>query len=107
MIKMTISRLRQIIRETLGAGASGTDPTEHDGFYSYEIPRGNDVHGFWYRSPGRSMGSDGDPSRPADAMAYIGMKPPTSTGETSGEESIDVVASDSSGELPAEDIDTE
>jgi hypothetical protein len=40
-------------------------------------------------------------------MAYIGMKPPTSTGETSGEESIDVVASDSSGELPAEDIDAE
>jgi hypothetical protein len=102
MIKMTFGKLKQIIRETLGAGASGTDPTEHDGFYSYEIPRGTDVHGFWYRSPGRPMGSDGDPSRPADAMAYIGMTPPNE--EPASEEGESIVSSDSPGALPAEDI---
>jgi len=30
----------------------------------------------WYRSPGLAAGADGDPSRPADAHAYLGMHPP-------------------------------
>lgn len=75
-MKISIGKLRRLIRETLGASASASDPTDVKGFYPYEIERGTDVHGFWYRSPGRSMGSDGDPFRPADAAEYIGMKPP-------------------------------
>lgn len=30
----------------------------------------------WYRSPGLAAGADGDPSRPADPHAYLGMHPP-------------------------------
>lgn len=36
--------------------------------------RGADIHGFWYRSPGRPMGTMGDPFRPEDAAEYIGQK---------------------------------
>lgn len=75
-MKISIGRLRLLIRETLGAAASVSDPTDVKGFYPYEIERGTDVHGYWYRSPGRPMGGDGDPFRPADAAEYIGMKPP-------------------------------
>lgn len=79
-MKIRLSTLRRIIREELlreyggPAGASGSDPTDVKGFYPYEIERGVDIHGYWYRSPGRSVGSDGDPFRPADAAEYIGMK---------------------------------
>ena len=69
-------------------GASGSDPTDVKGFYPYEIERGVDIHSYWYKSPGRSMGGDGDPFRPADASEYIGMKRPSlETGE-SGEEGM-------------------
>ena len=77
-----ITVLRRYIREMLireygeATGASGTDPTNPEGFYPYEIERGTDVQGYWYRSPGRPMGSDGDPFRPGDAAEYIGMKAP-------------------------------
>lgn len=30
----------------------------------------------WYRSPGLQAGGDGDPSRPTDPHAYLGMHPP-------------------------------
>jgi hypothetical protein len=81
-------------------GASGTDPVDVKGFYPYEIERGTDIHGYWYRSPGRGMGSDGD-FRPSNALEYIGMSRPSSgegaeveggeAGETSGPEpEIDV-----------------
>ena len=64
--------------------ASGVDPTSPQGFYSYELPT-NDVHSFWYRSPGRSPGGDGDPGRPDNAAKYIGLEPPPSGEEsTSG-----------------------
>lgn len=79
-MKIRLSTLRRIVREELfreygeATGASGSDPTDVKGFYPYEIERGTDIHGYWYRSPGRSVGSDGDPFRPADAAEYIGMK---------------------------------
>lgn len=73
---MRIGTLRRLIRETLGASASGTSPGDAKGFYSYDMERGVDIHGYWYRSPGRAMGGDGDPFRPADAAQFIGMKPP-------------------------------
>lgn len=41
--------------------------------------RGADIHGFWYRSPGRPMGTMGDPFRPEDAAEYIGQKPKKSS----------------------------
>lgn len=76
-------QLRHFIREVLlseygqPAAASGTDPTDKKGFYPYEIQRGVDVQGYWYRSPGRGMGSDGDPGRPSNASEYIGMSAET------------------------------
>lgn len=65
-----------ILRETLGASASGSDTGGAKGFYPYEIERGEDIHGFWYKSPGREPGGDGDPYRAKDAAEYIGQKPP-------------------------------
>jgi len=76
MIRMRLGRLRELIRETLGASASGADPTDVKGFYPYEIERGTDIHGFWYRSPGRAAGGDGDPYRASNAAQYIGQQPP-------------------------------
>ena len=67
------------------AMASGTDPTDHRGFYPYEVERGTDVHSFWYRSPGRPAGGDGDFGRPADAAEYIGMKRPEGSEEPTEE----------------------
>lgn len=63
-----------LIRE-YGAIASFTDPTAVNGFYSYEMERGNDITGFWYASPGREPGKDGDPCRPEDADEFVGFKP--------------------------------
>ena len=77
-IRIRVSELRRLIRQVLLEGPSGpgvtSDPTEKKGFYPYEVERGVDVQSFWYRSPGRSMGSDGDPGRPSDAAEYIGLK---------------------------------
>jgi hypothetical protein len=78
-VKIRISELRKIIRQVLsekgwGVGVTA-DPTEGpsgDGFYPYEIERGVDIYGKWYKSPGES---EGDPGRPADPEEYIGIKP--------------------------------
>lgn len=72
-----ISNLRSLIREIIlkeggPAMASATDPTNPQGFYSYELSRGV-TDNFWYRSPGRGIGSNGDPGRPSDASLYIGL----------------------------------
>lgn len=76
--------IRQILKEMGGpAGASGSDPTDVKGFYPYEIDRGTDIYSYWYRSPGRGMGSDGD-FRPSDPISYIGMSPPAESGGESG-----------------------
>lgn len=88
----SIRNLRIFIRGVLGERAPGpvvsVDPTNLDtssnGFYPYEVERGSDIQGFWYKSPGRSMGGEGDPGRPADPQEYIGMKPKTG-GEGGGE----------------------
>jgi hypothetical protein len=86
-VRVSLRNLRWLIHETLGAGASGSDPRDPKGFYPYEKERGNDIHGFWYKSPGRPVGQDGDPFRPEDAAAYIGQKPPpNNTVDTPGEE---------------------
>lgn len=83
-MKIRLCDLRRIIREEFlaeygqAASASGSDPTDAKGFYPYEVERGTDIHGYWYRSPGRASGSEGDPSRPADAGSYIGLTPPKS-----------------------------
>jgi len=88
-MKIRIRELRELIRNVLfedGFSTSIADPTtEPKGFYGYDLERGADIHGFWYRSPARSMGQDGDPGRPEDALTYIGMKPPTSVGDDTGE----------------------
>jgi hypothetical protein len=80
-VKTTLGNLKRIIREALDDSNVG-----RGGFYDYEMPRGVDVHAFWYRSPGREVGHDGDPGRPSDAHAYIGMRSPSAT---SGEEPDD------------------
>jgi len=88
--------LRLFVREFLlreygqAAGASGTDPTDPDGFYPYEVERGTDIHGYWYRSPGRSVGSDGDPFRPPDPAEYIGMKAGSAEGGAPAEPSEEI-----------------
>jgi len=72
--------LRKLIKEVIleygqATGASGSDPTDVKGFYPYDLERGVDIQGYWYRSPGRGKGSDGDPGRPSNAEEYIGMNP--------------------------------
>lgn len=95
-MKIRVGDLRRLIRQALlseygqASAASGTDPLDVKGFYPYEIERGTDIHGYWYRSPGRSQGSDGDPFRDSDAASYIGQKSPEGEGgseEPGGEES--------------------
>lgn len=77
-MKIRISELRRIIRKVIAEGPSGpaitADPTDVKGFYAYDVERGTDIHSFWYKSPGRAMGTDGDPMRPEDAEEYIGFK---------------------------------
>ncbi len=74
--------------------ASGVDPTNVGSIYP-ETERGTDVHSFWYRSPGRGMGSDGDPGRPSSAEEYIGLSPKSS----SAEDDLGMNAEDLSGDL--------
>ena len=78
MIKISLGELRKFIRNVLSEGPSGpgvtADPTEKSGFYPYEISRGVDIQAFWYKSPAREPGTEGDPGRPADAAEYIGFK---------------------------------
>jgi len=75
-MKIRLGELRKIIRKVLMENPTGpgvtADPTEKKGFYPYEIERGADIHGFWYKSPG-DKGS-GNPGRPDDAEEYIGFK---------------------------------
>jgi hypothetical protein len=85
-MRIRISELRKLIRQVLsesGLTATAVDPTNLDtspkGFYPYEIERGVDLQSRWYKSPGASAGSDGDPGRPSDAAEYIGTKPKAPT----------------------------
>lgn len=97
--KNTKNLLRKFIKEFFlfnegPVGASLTNPQDPKGFYSYDLGRGDMDGKFWYRSPGRSVGSDGDPGRPSDAMSYIGLKPPSppstdASPEISGDAPVD------------------
>lgn len=72
-MRIRISELRRIIRQVLSESPGVTaDPTDVKGFYPYEIERGADIHGYWYKSPG-DKGSN-NPGRPEDAEEYIGFK---------------------------------
>ena len=75
-MRLKISELRKIIRHVLEEGPAGpavsANPADVKGFYSYEVERGNDMHGYWYRSPGDKGSSD--PMRPEDPEEYIGFK---------------------------------
>lgn len=96
-MKMKLSELRSIIRRVLLEEPGVTsDPTDVKGFYNYDIDRGTDIYGFWYKSPGRSVGGDGDPSRPEDPAEYIGFKTKGATPEDAAEEAEPV--DDSAGE---------
>lgn len=97
MQRVGVSELRRFIRMTLLENPSGpgvtADPTEIKGFYPYEVERGVDIQGYWYKSPGRSIGADGDPGRPEDAAEYIGQKPPADSAvNTPGEDAAADVA---------------
>jgi hypothetical protein len=89
-MKIRMSELRKLIRQVLSEGPSGpgvtADPTEIKGFYPYEVERGVDVQSYWYRSPARQQGTDGDPGRPADAAEYIGFKTKGATPEDAAEQ---------------------
>ena len=82
---MNIGQLRRIIRKVISESPGVTaDPTEIRGFYPYEVERGSDIHGYWYRSPG-DKGSN-DPGRPDDAEEYIGFKTKGATPADAAEE---------------------
>ena len=87
-MKIRISELRKLIRKVLAEGPAGpaitADPTDVKGFYPYEVERGTDIFGYWYKSPG-DKGSN-DPMRPEDAAEYIGFKTKGATPEDAAEE---------------------
>ena len=87
-MKLRISELRKIIRQVLSENPSGpgvaADPTDVKGFYPYDIERGADIHGYWYKSPG-DKGSN-NPGRPDDAGEYIGFKTKGATPEDAAAE---------------------
>jgi len=68
--------LREFIREALRQGASGpgvtADPTTgtSGGARDFELERGVDIYGYWYKSPG-DKGTN--PGRPDSAEEYLGM----------------------------------
>lgn len=69
-------RGQRSIKQTDSAGPGVTnDPTQAGEPYdNYNIERGVDIHGYWYKSPGDK--ATGGNYRPDDAAAYIGMKAP-------------------------------
>ena len=79
------SLLRRYVREALreasaGAGVTADPTTGTKGAArDYELERGVDIYGYWYKSPGDRGTSD--PGRPEDPEAYIGVKPPEGGGE--------------------------
>jgi len=84
-MKMSIGQLRKIIQKVISESPAVTaDPTEVKGFYPYDLERGADIHGYWYKSPG-DKGSN-DPGRPDDAEEYIGFKTKGATPADAAEE---------------------
>lgn len=100
-MKIRFGTLRKLIREALftenpGGPAIAADPTDVKGFYPYDVERGSDIHAFWYKSPGRTMGSDGDPGRPSNALEYIGMSPKSDGSEDVSGDSTETAAPEKS-----------
>lgn len=95
------SLLRKYIREILREGPSGpgvtADPTTgvSGGARDYDLERGVDIHGYWYKSPG-DKATGGDPGRPDSATDYIGM--------TGGGDSPEEAAEDLEPEAVAEEV---
>ena len=56
-----------------GPGVASDPSASGGGARDYEIERGTDIYGYWYKSPGDKGSSD--PGRPDDAEEYIGLKP--------------------------------
>jgi hypothetical protein len=87
-MKISILKLRALIREALLESPAGpgvtANPTDVKGFYPYDLERGVDIHGYWYKSPG-DKGSN-DPMRPEDAAEYIGFKTKGATPEDAAAE---------------------
>ena len=69
-------REKRSIKQTDSAGPGvSVDPTAAGTPYdNYNIERGVDIYGYWYKSPGDK--STGGNFRPDDAAEYIGMSPP-------------------------------
>jgi hypothetical protein len=89
-MRVTVGFVKRLIREAI----EDSDGTSRGGFYDYELPRGVDIHAFWYKSPAREAGQEGDPGRPSDAYAYIGMRgsrDQQDEAEPEGEESVGAV----------------
>lgn len=80
--------LRTLIREILREGPAGpgvtADPTTGTtgGARDYDLERGVDIYGYWYKSPGELGGAGVDPLRPENPEEYLGM---AGTGDTPGE----------------------
>lgn len=70
-----------VVEGPAGAGVTADPSKPGGGARDYELERGVDIYGYWYRSPGENGGEN--PGRPDDAEEYIGMKPPPE-GESSG-----------------------
>ena len=107
-----LAEVRQLIRLILQESPSGpgvaADPTDVKGFYPWDVERGTDIHSFWYRSPGREMGTEGDPGRPEDAMSYVGLTPPPdNTVDAPGEEAVDEPAEEAPGEESSDEAELE
>lgn len=74
-------RRQKSVNQTDSAGPGvSTDPTQSKEPYdNYNIERGVDIHGYWYKSPGDK--STGGNYRPDDPAEYIGMKAPPAPSE--------------------------
>lgn len=94
--KLLRSFIKEIFLKEGPVGASLTSPQDPKGFYGYDLSMGDTQSKFWYRSPARGMGSDGDPGRPSDAAEYIGLKipPVASSGPEEGIGDVDSTPGD-------------
>ena len=93
------------INQTDSAGPGvNTDPTQSGAPYdNYNIERGVDIHGYWYKSPGDK--STGGNYRPDDPAEYIGMKAPPAPSEPA--EVINTSESDKEDDELIDELDDE
>jgi len=68
--------IKRFMLQEYPAGAGMVDPIDPMGFYSKPDPDRDlrtDIHGYWYKSPARAPGSEGDPYRSDDPWAQLGF----------------------------------